>query len=248
MKFPRITSSTVLSIFSAAGVVATVATAIHATPKAMQLIEEIPEEERTPQQIIKKTWKVYVPTILSGVATIGCIFGSNALNKKQQATMMSAYALLEQSYKRYREHREEIFKVLEEKAKEELDEDESSMIDTDKKYKFVIDTYRNKVFERAFVEIQDAEYKLNQKFSMDGEVCLNDFFELLGLERHPLGDKIGWSQEYGLDFYNYSWIEFEHLLERTEDGDEVYRIHILLPPIYGYDSPRYLWDDVPFDT
>ena len=41
-------------------------------------------------------------SVLLGVSTIACIFGANALNQKKQASLMSAYAMLNESYKQYR--------------------------------------------------------------------------------------------------------------------------------------------------
>ena len=243
MKMPKIDYATVLSVLSAAGVVVTVVTAIKATPKAMQLIEELPEEDRSPKEIVKTTWKLYVPTVLSGAATIACIFGVNAINKSKQATLMSAYMLLDQSYRQYRSKVVETLGVEEEKK---IHGEEAKEIPSDTESLFCVDIFGKGTFRRTFLEVQDAEYKLNQKLAMDGEVSLNDFFDLLDIPHHPIGDKLGWSQEYGFDFYSYVWIEFEHLLKKLDDGTECYVIHMPCPPVYGYDSPRYLWEDVPF--
>lgn len=104
-------TSTLLTCIGAIGVITTAALGITATPKAMRLLDKV-EKEKGEKLTVKETVltaaPVYVPTIISGVATIACIFGANVLNKRQQATLMSAYALLNNSYKEYRDKVEEL--------------------------------------------------------------------------------------------------------------------------------------------
>ena len=105
----RKASPTILTCIGAVGVVATAVLAVKATPKALRLIE-IAEDHRhdddpnwtwsplTKTEIIKTTWKCYVPAVVTGAATIICIFGANTLNRRQQASLASAYALLNRTY------------------------------------------------------------------------------------------------------------------------------------------------------
>ncbi|MCG5029675.1 DUF6353 family protein, partial [[Ruminococcus] torques] len=44
-----------------------------------------------------------------GVSTIACIFGANALNQKKQASLMSAYVMLNESYKQYRKSAKTVY-------------------------------------------------------------------------------------------------------------------------------------------
>lgn len=48
-------------------------------------------------------WKCYIPTAAFGLSTIACIMGANALNSRKQAALTSAYALINQSYKEYKD-------------------------------------------------------------------------------------------------------------------------------------------------
>lgn len=124
-------ASTVLTCLGGVGLIATTVLAIKATPKALQLLEEEKEKKRedlTTWETVKTTGITYLPTVITGTATLACIFGANALNKRQQASLMSTYALLDSSYKKYRRkvvelygeetHKEIVDAIAVEEAKE----------------------------------------------------------------------------------------------------------------------------------
>ena len=90
--------ATILTGIGTAGVVITAVSAIKATPKALYSIEEAEKEKGdklSNKEKIITTTHIYLPTIIIGVSTIACILGANILNKKQQASLISAYALLQ---------------------------------------------------------------------------------------------------------------------------------------------------------
>ena len=97
--------ATILTCVGGVGVIATTVMAVKATPKALLLLEEAKKEkgeELTKVEVVKTAAPAYIPTAVMGVSTIACIFSANMLNKRHQAALTSAYALLNQSYKEYR--------------------------------------------------------------------------------------------------------------------------------------------------
>ena len=105
-EFLRRNSSTILTCVGAVGVVATSVMAVKATPKAMTLLENAKAEkgeDLTKLEKVKVAGPAYIPTVITGVGTLACIFGANIISKHQQATLMSAYALIDNSYREYRE-------------------------------------------------------------------------------------------------------------------------------------------------
>lgn len=236
MKLVQKNSSTILTCMGAAGVIATAVLTGRATIKAVRIVDEI--EAHSKKEIVKTVWKEYIPAAGVGIATISCIFGANTLNKRQQAALMSAYALLDQTYKEYKSKVKEVLgEEAEQKVKDTIAEEKvSDICPADGKLLFYEPNY-GQGFERTMLEVQDAEYRLNQKFAVEGEASLNDFFELLGLNKTDTGDLIGWSQEMAWDNYNYTWIEFEHELKKTEGGREYYQINMPFPPTFGFFVP-----------
>lgn len=127
MKKLKNSSPTILTCIGAIGVVATTVMAVKATPKALAIIEQVKEEkgeDLTKLEVVNVAGPVYIPTVIAGLSTIACIFGANILNKRSQAAIVSAYALLDNSYKEYTKKTEELYgdganyQVKEELAKE----------------------------------------------------------------------------------------------------------------------------------
>ena len=124
-------TSTVLTCIGAMGVIATSVLTAKAVPKATMLLEDAEKkkgEDLTTIEKIKVATPAYIPAILTGASTIACIFGANALNLNHQASLMSAYALLDNSYKEYRKKAEGLYgedaddRIVQEIAKDKYDE------------------------------------------------------------------------------------------------------------------------------
>lgn len=100
--------SLLLTLAASTGVVLTGIFAGTGTIKANKIIKseekkaEIENVELTKTDVFLLTWKCYIPAVASGVGSIACIFGLNVLNKKQQEQLISAYALLNNTYHEYR--------------------------------------------------------------------------------------------------------------------------------------------------
>lgn len=236
-------SPTILTCIGAVGVVATAVLAVKATPKAVELIEEAEAEQ--PLEKVQVAWKEYVPAAVVGGATIACIFGANVLNRKQIASITGAYILLDQAYKKYKDKVIELFdvetdqKVRAEVAKDIYKERKPEKTDSDEddgKLLFYEEHY-GRYFRRKMEEVMDAEYRINRDLAKHGEASLADFYDYLGLDETEIGDALGWNQEVICDFYDPSWIDFEHDLVKMDDGMECYIINILVKPQKGYDVP-----------
>lgn len=232
---------TILTCVGAVGVVATAVTAVKATPKAMMLLEEaeeIKEAELTTFEKVKVAGPAYIPSVLIGVSTISCIFGANVLNKKNQASLASAYAFLDTSYKEYKK---KVADMLGEDAESEIREsiakdhykEQEIVVEDDKRLYY--DECSGRYFNATKEEVLAAEYEVNRLMATRGYALLNDFYANLGLGRMDPGDTLGWSIEAGYEFYGYQWVEFEHTPVTMDDGLECTIISITHPAHVGYD-------------
>lgn len=236
-RFIKRNSSTILTCVGAAGVIGTAVLAVMATPKALDLIEEAKEEKGeklTKLEIVNVAGPAYIPSVAVGLATITCIFGANVLNRKQQAALISAYGLLDRSYKEYRSKVKEMLgedtdqMIRESVVKDKYDKDDISLEDSNKCLFY--EEHYGKYFERTMTEVLDAEMQVNKCFVENGVVSLNEFLEFLGLDEVDGGDLIGWESDYMIEFYGHTWINFEHQLVQLDDGLECYIIDTPVKP------------------
>lgn len=237
--FVKRNSSTILTCVGAAGVVTTSVMAVKATPKAMMLLDKAKEEkgsELTKWETVNIAGPVYIPSVIVGLSTITCIFGANLLNKRHQASLMSAYALLDSSYKDYRSKVQELYgddanlNVITEIAKDEYAENDISVSDGTQLF---YDAFSARYFESTMEEVLFQEYEVNRVMAIGEGVYLNYFYDNLGLD-HEIGyDDLGWSCGSMYDIHWHPWIEFEHTKTTMDDGLECTIITMPLEP-YPY--------------
>lgn len=226
--FLKRNASTILTCAGGVGVVATAVLAVKATPKAMALLDHAEEEKGeslTKLEVVKTAGPAYIPTVLVGVSTIACIFGANVLNKRQQASIMSAYALLDNSYKQYKDKVKELYgeefnqDVISEIAKDNYEENDELADDSDGKQLFY-DYFSGRYFRSTVEDVQRAEYRINRNLVTRDYATVNEFYEFLGLPGIDGGDEIGWSLGGNFERYWQQWIDFTHEKTIIDDGME----------------------------
>lgn len=239
-RFVKRNASTILTCVGGVGVVATSIMAVKATPKALRLLEEAKEEkgeDLTPLETFQVAGPVYIPAILTGVTTLSCIFGANALNKRQQASLISAYALLDNSYKEFKAKTKEVYgEDAEEKVFKAVMEgkyDEEDIV-IDDEHELFYDIFSGQYFQSTMSKVIHAEYLLNRRLALTNYVCLNEFYDLLEIPTVPGGDELGWSGGEMSEMHWYTWIEFEHRKVTMDDGLECTIVSMPYEPYTDY--------------
>ena len=233
--------STILTCAGGVGAVATAVIAVKATPKALQLIEQAKEEkgeDLTKWEVVQVAGPSYIPAIAMGVGTLACIFGANVLNKNQQAAMMSAYALLDGSYKDYKKKVEELYgeeadrQVVESIAKDKYEEED---IEVTGDMQLFYDDFSGRYFESTMEKVIAAEYAINRKISLWGGADLNEFYEALDIPQVDYGKFLGWSSGLLMEMAWSDWLDFDHEKVVMDDGLECYIITMSSEPMYDYE-------------
>jgi hypothetical protein len=211
--------------------------AVKATPKALMLLEEAKKEkgeELTKVEVIKAAGPVYIPAIMTGAATIACIFGANILNRRQQAALMSAYALLDSSYKEFKEKvgEETVAKVKEEIAKDRFKE---ANVDLESDDPLFYDEFSGRYFNAPMEKVIKAEYEINKKISLWGGAEVNEFYDWLDIPPIDVGKNMGWSTGGLMADTWKDWLEFNHKKVVLDDGLECTIISTWPEPMYDYE-------------
>lgn len=106
-------SPEILTGIGIAGMVTTTVMAVRATPKALRLIDNaelkkanetnIPYEGHnlSKTEIIKVTWRCYIPAGVTGILSVVCLIGASSVNARRNAALATAYSIAETSLKEY---------------------------------------------------------------------------------------------------------------------------------------------------
>ncbi|MCM1363440.1 MAG: DUF6353 family protein [Ruminococcus sp.] len=215
-------SPEILTGIGIAGMVTTVIFAVKATPKAMKILEEnTPKDEKLSAiEVVKLTWKYYIPTVISGVASIACIIGANAKNARKNMALATAYTLSESALKEYQEKVvETIGEKKEQSIRDEIAKDkimanpvkDREVIITQKGDTLCYDILSGRYFKSDIDKIKKAENQLNRRMISEMYISLNDLYYELGIPPICVGEYIGWNINSGyLDLYFTSQLTPEH--------------------------------------
>lgn len=229
-------SPTILTVVASIGVIVTTITAVQATPKAIKLLKEAELEKGenlTKLEIVRVAGPTYIPSVLLGVSTIACIFGANALNQKKQASLMSAYVMLNESYKQYRKSAKTVYgedaddKIHAEMAKDAMVSSYdwgyqvyNMDMDSESERLLFYDLASKKYFRTTMAAVLNAQYHVNRNLSIKGDCSLNEYLSFLGVEGIDGGDELGWDISYMVEEMDCYWLDFDNYKSTLEDGLE----------------------------
>lgn len=211
-KFLDKNSPVVLTGIGIGGMVSTVIFAVKATPKAEKIIkceESQVDRPLTKIEIIRHTWKCYVPTALIGATSIACIIGGQSVSLRRNAALAGLYAFTDNTLKDYQD--KVIETVGEKKNNEIVDAMAKDLVENDPvKEPDVIyaggnhlcyDPLTGRYFRSDIELVNRAVNSLNKTLIDDRSASLNDFYYILGLpEVDPIiGDDLGWNSDRLMD-------------------------------------------------
>lgn len=245
------------------GMVGTVALSVEATPKALVLMEEkkreinhdILEEAKAngddvcqkvdklkPIDVVKTTWRCYIPATVLGVASIGCLIGASSVNARRNAALAAAYTISETALKEYKSKVIETIgekkteKVESSVAQAKLDSDpieKKEIIITDKGDVTCYDVWSGRYFKSSMDELNRIVNELNKRMldSYYGYISLNEFYEAVGLSATKVGNDLGWKLDGGRNL-----IELNFDSQIATDGTPCLVVDFDTRPVYEFDK------------
>lgn len=233
-------SPEILTGIGIAGMVTTTILAVKATPKAIKLIEAEKRAKHvdalSPVDTVKTVWKCYIPAAMTGVSSIACLIGSNAINAKRNAALTTVYTLSEMARNEYKEKViETIGEKKERTIKEKVDAErikkdpvsKKEVIITEKGTTLCYDHVFGRYFKSDIDIINRAMNKINREIVINMYASLNDFYAELGLSPVEMGYDLGWNIDDGT-------IEIEPSSQLADDGTPCLVIDYNIPPKYNY--------------
>ena len=195
---------------------------IHEVSENPEMAEKYSEEDKKKDlaivytQTAVKFIKLYGPSVLLGVASLGCMVGSNRILNKRNVALAAAYATVDKGFKDYRG------RVIERFGKE-LDKELRYNIKAREFEKVTVDDNGNETVTTETVEVADpnhySPYAIifddgntgwdkdpeltkffliqQQNYANDllksrGHLFLNEVYDMLGAKRTKAGAQVGW--------------------------------------------------------
>ena len=208
----------------------------------------------------KEKLLAYKWAILSYVGTSACILGSHHVSSKEIAALTASCTYLAANRDKIEKKIKEKFgeeklheiktdigvdTVKEKKSKEIATTDTKKMLPRKSSVEWTgngplkcFEGYSGRYFYSTLEKVKEAEMKLNNK-RHDGEyVCLNDFYELLGMAKTHFGNTFGWPANE--DYYDIS-LEEPINFENTIVEDDFTGEPVLIIDVYTY--PMECWEE-----
>lgn len=234
-------SPMILTGMAIAGVATTAILAAKAAPHAyidIQHAESEREEPLTNVEKVKLTYVHYIPAVVTGGLTIGCIVMANSVHTKRQAAFLSAYTLVEN---RMREYEAKVVDHIGEKKEQAIRDDiaqdyvnahpttDSTLIINDTDEQLFIDMLSGRKFKSTVDKVRKAENQLNFGLNNEAYMSLNSFYGELNIPHIPMGSDLGWKADRPV----------EVRLSAALDGDNaVITVDFTVQPTLNYDK---LW-------
>lgn len=233
-------SPEILTGIGVAGMIATTVMAVRATPKALRRIDEqeIKEDKRlTTAEVVKTTWKCYVPAAVTGAMSVACLIGASSVNLKRNAALAAAYTISETALKEYQDKAVEIVGEKKEQAirdavaKSQLEKNplrSREIIMTGAGYSLRYDPLSDRYFPSDMNTLKAAANELNRRMRDEMQITLNEFYDEIGLERTEVtGEVLGWDIDRGKGY-----IELNFSTQIADDGRPCLVIGHYQPPTY----------------
>lgn len=231
-----------------AGMVTSTVLAVKATPKALYLLEQAKEEKGEdtdklkPVEVVKTTWKCYLPAAVVAGTSVACLIGGNKVNLRRNAALATAYKLSETALTEYREKvvetvgekkerviREEVGK--ERIKKQPVSQSGNEIIVTAKGTTLCLDPISGRYFQSDIDLIKRIVNELNMRMIHDmfGFISLNEFYDELGLDHISIGDDLGWGLNDGKGL-----MEIDFSAQIAANGEPCIVLDYMVKPQYGY--------------
>ena len=161
--------------------------------------------------------KLYGPAVAIGIASIGCIVGSNHILRKRNIALAAALTAMETSFKEYRGRlidrfgkdldRELRFGIKAKEVEEKVVDEKGKETTVTKTVEVVDPTAIHSIYSVVFCEgnsgwtrnaelnkvflIQQQNYA-NDKLKLNGVLTLNEVYDMIGAPRTAYGQIAGW--------------------------------------------------------
>lgn len=153
-------------------------------------------------EVAKDTWKLYIPAVAVGSATVGSILYAHRLSSKKAAALTAAYGISERAFAEYKEKVvEKIGEKKEQEVRSEIHQDRVNAQPFNDKLVVVgtgevpvLDAYSGRYFSSSVQTLKAAANKINHEIlTLTSCASLSEFYDLIGLPANSNSNEVGFN-------------------------------------------------------
>jgi len=163
---------------------------------------------RTRKEYLQEHGRTYIPPVVAGIVSIGCIIGGTRIGMRRTAAITAAYSLSEKAFEEYRTKVTE--KMGERKEQNVRDEIAQERVSKGAPSRDIIlmgggdvlccDLRTDRYFLSSVERLKKAQNDVNFRVLQDGYAYLSDFYAMIDVylpKESTYGYHMGWSKEKG---------------------------------------------------
>lgn len=180
------------------------------------------------------TWKLYIPPVICGTATIACIVCANQIGTRRTVAMAAAYTISENAFTEYKEKIvDKLGEGKERAVRDEIAQDQvtrtpypNNQVIISGQESLCLDTFSGRYFTSSMEAIRKAQNDVNETMLSDHSASLGDFYEKVGIPPNDQSEELGWTLD------NMLHINFSTTL--TDTGQPCLAITFRTEPIRNH--------------
>lgn len=187
------------------------------------------------RKVAKDTWKLYLPSAVTGVGTITAIAAANRIGTNRTAAIAAAYTITDRAFGEYKA---KVVETLGEK-KEKTEIEDKIMQDrvnaTGERAALVVisnndvlcyDAFSDRYFQSNMENLKKAQNDTNYEIINNLYVSLTEFYSKVGLPPTGFSDDVGWNSDNLLELH------FSSVMTPDDRPALAFTFHV--EPIRGY--------------
>lgn len=205
-------SPTILTSFGVVGALTTAYLAGKASFEASDIIRikeaddyergiPVPEPKEQIKQRVRLVWKLYIPAMTTGAATVFCIIGANHIGNRRAAGLAAAYTITEKTFEEYKAKVvEKIGEKKEEGIRADIIQDrinanwdDSIEVHGKSTGEICYDKFSDRYVWSTEEKLRSAINDLNRIVLSQGYATVADLYDILNMPALSWSYDIGWS-------------------------------------------------------
>ena len=201
----RSNTPVILTGLGVSGVVTTAYLAARAGQKHELRLMGFDRDDR--KECAKAVWRFYIPAVVTGAVTVGCVIAATHVGLRRTAAMAAAYSVSEKAFQEYRDKVEEKFgKNKEQAVRDEIAQDNvaktapgPSVVLLGGGSTIFYEYFTGRYFLSDMESIRRAENEINRRVLTCDYATLAEFHTLIGQPPTQGAMDMGWTKPKLLD-------------------------------------------------